>query len=39
MGMKKWREIWMVYEFWREKIVIASAPVPDINTDQSLNGT
>ena len=36
-GMKIWREIWMGYEFFGEKVIFPSAPVLGINNDQSLS--
>ena len=35
-GMKSWREIWMGHEFFGEKIIFPSSPVPGINNDQCL---
>ena len=34
--MKIQMEIWMGYEFFGEKNIFPSAPVPGINNDQSL---
>ena len=34
--MKIQMEIWMGYEFFGEKIIFPSAPVPGVNNDQSL---
>ena len=35
-GMKIWSKSWMGYEFFEEKIIFPSTPVPGFNNDQSL---
>ena len=37
MGYENLKESWMGYEFFGEKIIFPSAPVPGINNDQSLS--